>query len=272
MLRNVMSPDVFVVSPADTLAHVRNVFMKRRISRVVVYDKAPVGVLTEKDVTRAFLNERRGIDEVRVREAMHKGVITADVGESPETVARIMVRKNISGVPIMAQAEMAGIVTKSDLVRYFSQNYRGRARISEVMQRDVPTVKEFHSIFQAAKLMRKRGTNKLVVLHDREVAGVLSERDISLASFGVQPTKLVFVRRGDEGPLRRSTRFAPLTVGDVMSSRVISITPDEDAAKGARVMLDNSIGCLVVERDGRLAGIVTKMDYVRYLAEQGATG
>ena len=54
-----------------------------------------------------------------------------------------------------------------------------------------------------------------------------------------------------------------MRVSDIMSSQVVSITPDENAALAARLLQRHNIGALpVCSADGALRGIVTDRDIV----------
>ena len=54
-----------------------------------------------------------------------------------------------------------------------------------------------------------------------------------------------------------------MKVEDVMSRRVVSITPGESAALAARLLSRHNVGCLpVCGEDGRLRGMVTDRDIV----------
>jgi acetoin utilization protein AcuB len=57
-----------------------------------------------------------------------------------------------------------------------------------------------------------------------------------------------------------------IKVRDVMVKKVISVTEDVTVEDGARIMIDNKIGSLMVVRDGKLAGIVTDIDMLRALS------
>ena len=55
-----------------------------------------------------------------------------------------------------------------------------------------------------------------------------------------------------------------------MTRDVETVEPEDDLAAAAQVMLDNKYGCVpVVVEGGRVEGILTESDFVRYLAEQG---
>ena len=57
---------------------------------------------------------------------------------------------------------------------------------------------------------------------------------------------------------------------DVMSQPVATIDEESPLRDAARRMIERKIGCLVVTRDGRLAGILTESDFVRAAAEEDA--
>ncbi len=64
---------------------------------------------------------------------------------------------------------------------------------------------------------------------------------------------------------------APMArVRDIMTSNVVSVRPEEDAAKALKTMLDRKIGRLVVQEDGRLVGIVTRKDFLRRIERASA--
>lgn len=53
-------------------------------------------------------------------------------------------------------------------------------------------------------------------------------------------------------------------VGRLMTSEVVTVTPDTSVERAAEILLENSIGSLVVtDDDGHLEGILTSTDFVR---------
>lgn len=264
---DIMSTDVQVVSPRDNLAHVRNIFIKKKISRVLIYDKEPLGVLTGRDLTKIFSREMREIGDISVREVMAPRIYAILPDEKPEHAARLMVQKNISGLPVISRKEILGIITKTDLARYFSEAYIGKAKVKDLLEKNVPTAREFQSIFHAAKLLKD--ADHIVVLRDKKIAGIISERDVSLASYGLHPSKVVYFRQGEKGVMHRHEKTFPLVVADIMNDRVETIEPEMDAAVAVARMLKNEISSLVVKtNDGGLVGILTKIEVLKYLAGQ----
>jgi len=60
-----------------------------------------------------------------------------------------------------------------------------------------------------------------------------------------------------------------LKIKDVMSTSVITTTPETPLADAARMLIENKIGCLPVLEGGRLAGILTEGDFVAFYARNG---
>ena len=61
--------------------------------------------------------------------------------------------------------------------------------------------------------------------------------------------------------------LAKLTIKQVMSSPVITVTADTPMEEAARIMADNKIGGLPVVEDGELVGIITETDIFKVLLE-----
>jgi len=51
-----------------------------------------------------------------------------------------------------------------------------------------------------------------------------------------------------------------------MTTGVETIEADADIEEAAQVMLENKMGCLPVVEGGRLTGILTEADFVKYVA------
>ena len=60
-----------------------------------------------------------------------------------------------------------------------------------------------------------------------------------------------------------------MPISDVMTVRLVDVAPDATVQEAVGRMTDADVGCVVVCREGRLAGIFTERDVLR-LAAQGA--
>lgn len=122
-------------------------------------------------------------------------------------------------------------------------------KVREVMELDVPSVREDAALSVALELMRWRGVRHLPVVRGDHVVGVLSDRDVA---------RMVGSGAGPE---------LTGSVGDVMSRGVVTISPDADVKQAARELVEDPIGCLAVVDHDHLMGIVTPIDLMRALAQ-----
>jgi acetoin utilization protein AcuB len=61
--------------------------------------------------------------------------------------------------------------------------------------------------------------------------------------------------------------LAKLTVAEIMTKKVITVTEDTPLEEAARVMADTRIGALPVMQDGKLVGIITETDIFKGFVE-----
>lgn len=63
-----------------------------------------------------------------------------------------------------------------------------------------------------------------------------------------------------------------IKVGDVMQSRLVSLSSEETVLNAARLMKKHDIGSILVEVSGRISGIVTHTDLVEKCLAEGKGG
>lgn len=141
----IMTKNVITVKPVDSLLYVESILVKNRISRVVVErNRKPVGIITHRDFVPAkiplWLRQSGDSQEVeRYRMATRptefnlnppsylSTFIAADImSPNPITVVAtddvseaslLMIRNGISGLPVVKNSLLVGIITKTDIVK-----------------------------------------------------------------------------------------------------------------------------------------------------------
>jgi CBS domain-containing protein len=131
------------------------------------------------------------------------------------------------------------------------------------MTTEVLTVKPDTSLKQVAELLSRCGISGLPVVDaEGQVLGVVSEADIILKER--RRRQPGFWRRmlDREEPL--SAKATARTAGEAMTSPAVTITGDRRVDAAAALMLDRQVNRLpVLDRAGKLAGIVSRADLVR---------
>jgi len=147
-ISKIMTRPVITVKPADSLLYVESMLMKNRISRIVVVrNKRPVGIITHRDFIPAKIplwlrqfGDPQEIEKYRMAknpnefrsnqlsylttfiaaDIMTSNPVTVDVTEDVSETSLLMIRHGISGLPVVKNTFLVGIITKTDIVKAIS--------------------------------------------------------------------------------------------------------------------------------------------------------
>ncbi len=126
-------------------------------------------------------------------------------------------------------------------------------RVKQLLGRkghEVWTVDAEEPVLEAIQLMADRHVGALPVTRGGELVGVISERDYA--------RKVIL--------LGRSSAETP--VWQIMSSPVVTVTPDQDVRECMQLMTQQRIRHLPVMQDGRMVGVISIGDLVRTVIEE----
>ena len=123
-----MNNDLATVSPYDRLVHARRCLIDKEIGRLpVVVDDSLEGIVTAKDVAMAMISFRKIVPDkyknarirnLLVEDVMTQNVKTIDQVATLDEVSSLMLENRFSGIPVTDDGELAGIITKTDLIRF----------------------------------------------------------------------------------------------------------------------------------------------------------
>ena len=117
-----------------------------------------------------------------------------------------------------------------------------RTRCREIMTKTVRTAARDMSLSEAAALMRDGDMGAVPVVDDGKLVGIVTDRDI-------------VVRAVAEG------KDAATHVGDVMTTELFTVTPDDFVFEAIRLMGDKQIRRVpVIDNNGALVGIIAIAD------------
>lgn len=145
----VMTRRVVTAMPGDSLLYVESLLINNRISRIVVQrDQKPVGIITYRDFVPAKLpqwiaesadprevakykldprlaesrvNQMSHLLQFKAVDIMSANPITVDANEDVGVAVLLMVRNRISGIPVVKNSKLVGIITKADIVKAIAE-------------------------------------------------------------------------------------------------------------------------------------------------------
>ena len=122
------------------------------------------------------------------------------------------------------------------------------ARIADVMRLRVLTVTPDATVQLAIARMLEENVGSVAVCEGTHLVGIFTERDV--------------LRLAGE-----NSELQALRIGDVMTRRVLTVSPDDDILAAGALMAERRIRHLPVVQDGMVMGIVGLRDVTRSLLE-----
>jgi len=116
-----------------------------------------------------------------VSDLMSSDVISTNPEKSVYECAKIMVKNNIGGLPLVEDGFLKGYLTRKvilwAMVKKPIKDLK-KIKAREVSIKKLYTLKPNHSIKEALSIMRKSNFERLPVIFENKIVGILSLRDI----------------------------------------------------------------------------------------------
>ena len=102
----------------DTVLLAARKMVRQGIGSVVVLEgKEPVGIVTERDVTRVVVKGSRAL-KTPAKKVMSKLRVTAAPETSVQNAFELMLQNKVRRLPVLENGKLVGIVTEKDLMRW----------------------------------------------------------------------------------------------------------------------------------------------------------
>ncbi|MEA1945307.1 MAG: CBS domain-containing protein [Euryarchaeota archaeon] len=121
-VREVMSPRVITADINDPLPDIAKELIKYdRSSVIVTKDGKPVGIITERDISRKIIPDDRKPSSVPLSEIMTAPLITIDQNTPLSDAIQMMLSHKIRRLPVLRNETLIGIITSQDIVAVSSE-------------------------------------------------------------------------------------------------------------------------------------------------------
>jgi len=131
-------------------------------------------------------------------------------------------------------------------------------KVANVMTTHPVSVAPEDSIQQVREIMDEENIRQLPVIHEKELIGIITDRDIRSFLGGRSLSYL------EEQEVAMETK-----VTKVMTDKPITLSPEDDIREAVELLLEEKVGGIpVVDPDDGLMGIITYVDVLRCFLEQ----
>lgn len=151
-------------------------------------------------------------------------------------------------------------------------------KVKDFMNKKVIYVKPEDSVFKVAKLFSKKKISGAPVVKRNKVVGVVSESDIvkfmssklekKVGMASPSMSVLLFSFLEHYSKLKNELqRISKIKVKDIMSKKIVYISPDAGLFEAASMMEKKDVNRLPVIDNGKLVGIIARADLIRFLVK-----
>ena len=107
-----IAPEASIKRAADWLR------AKNAGALVVTSNDAILGIISERDIVRAFAQYGEPVASMQVKEIMTHGLITASLGDGLTHLMHLMTRHRVRHMPVLHNGKLVGIISIGDVVKH----------------------------------------------------------------------------------------------------------------------------------------------------------
>ena len=190
---------------------------------------------------------------MKVSDLMTTGVVSVNPTMALRDAAAVLVEKRISGMPVVNdESEVVGVLSEADiLVKAGGSHSRNRLlgwllepdfgdqdkiraeTVGEAMSAPALTIASHRPVYEAARLMVTEGVNRLPVLEDGKLIGILTRADV-VRAFTRTDAEIAEEIRGDI--LRRTFWLEPGRVSVTVADGHVSIEGELETEADCEVL------------------------------------
>ncbi|MDH3656698.1 MAG: CBS domain-containing protein [Nitrosopumilus sp.] len=276
-LRSVLQMPITIQSDAS-LYHAISRLLQGDISRLIVTGGPDVQIVTEKDIGMFLLTDESGkaLEDIPVSQIARR-FVSVHENMTVQGAAEIMVDRDIGSVGVYCNDEgLIGIVTKTDLTKYYFENFVGHNRIGDLMTITYTSMDSEDSLNKViTKMIDERISRIFLKNQNNEPEGILTFRDLfqialtegrsDMVIDNSDPAiSVVFPRRG----FLSESGFGETTLAkDAMSKKIVSVDYNDDLIIACSTMIENKINGVGVTINDKISGVISKSDIIKAMTQ-----
>jgi acetoin utilization protein AcuB len=129
-------------------------------------------------------------------------------------------------------------------------------RVKEMMTKDPVTIEPDTLVLDARRIMKEKNIRRLPVIEKGKLVGIVTKHDL----LDAEPSPATPVSLHELNYL-----LSKMKVKEMMRKNPVTVTPNTPFEDALRIGQEKKIGSFPVVENGKLVGITTESDIVRYL-------
>jgi CBS domain-containing protein len=199
----------------------------------------------------------------KTKDIMQCGVVTVESQESIYKAIGILAEKRISGLPVVKEGCLVGMLSEKDVLRSLCENEFLRGSVDEYMTLHVVSFDLEAPLSDIGQTLISSGFRRVSILHEGRLAGIITRADL------IRHTKYKLLSLAVSTD---SSTYGPL-VKDMMQCGLLTVKRKTSLYEAADILASRHItGLPVVDDAMNLVGIITEKDILKALFDPSVTG
>jgi CBS domain-containing protein len=255
---DIFSKKFSTVNENDPLSRSIELFKKGTNPVLAVMDEEGkfTGVIARRMVNRSRLDPA----STKVRSLM-KPAPRIEPEDSLSKAATLMIQSNLRQLPVYENKKFAGFVTDESVIHGAVIQEWGNTKIREIMTKAPQFIEGHRSMGAVLSLLREQDISHVPVVEEGKPVGMISLHDIIEQIYQPRQRQTVGEIIGEKKPILN------VSARGIMTTPLITVTPDTTLREAEKKMHDRKISCLPVIEKEKLIGIVTKLDFLEPISQ-----
>jgi CBS domain-containing protein len=273
-IQSIKNIGIIGVQINTTLNNIITNLVSNKISKIFVFDnEKPVGIITDKDIIRFLYIDRSGrkLDAVYAAEIMNNICFVYD-NMTCQQAALMMIINKISTLGIGSKEILEGIITKTDLLRYYIGTQQEEHIVSEYMTVSYFSATVDDTLHSIIKKMILYDISRIVITDKNQTpVGIITNGDIFRITMNTSNMDIVKTSLSNyaqmDGLWSETGFVGSQLAGEAMSEGIITIDSCTNIRTAAKILIDKRIDSLGINNSqGELVGLINKSNILYALA------
>ena len=257
-VRSVFAQGFSAVNENDSVSKCLELFKREMPPVLAVLDAKGkyVGVISRRWVIRSRVDPAA----TKVKSLMRPAP-KVSLDFSLSKAAKLMIESGVRQLPVFEKAKLLGFVTDEDIIHGAVTQEWGSVAVEKIMTKAPQVIDANRSVGAVLSLFREHGVSHVPVMDEGKLVGIVSIQDVIKQVFLPRQRQTHGEIVGEKVPV------LSIPAKGIMAKPVLTVQPDASLKEAEKTMHDHDVSCLVVLSDGRLVGIVTKLDFLEPISQ-----
>jgi CBS domain-containing protein len=202
-------------------------------------------------------------EKTKAKHIAKYGVATIDRKSSVYQAIALMVKNNVSGLPVVDESGLVGIISEKDALRLLCETEFIDGCVGDYMTTSVFAFDEEDDLADICKCLINNNFRRVPVLHKGKLGAIITRADLIRAN--------IDKFRPGAAPCGSMTGSGDPVAKDVMKSGLLTVSPSTLVYEAMEILATKNVtGLPVVDDYMNLLGIVSEKDILKLLYDPNA--